>query len=154
MDNSFSKENTTDKKSTFLHDATHLHERQEVHEKGIFHANYGGKGFFGSIGQFFKNIKLSFEKNDIKELKNALNTEYTKYRDAYTAASRIISEDKGKQRLRKDVSKIENFLRSMIVKGSIKDSSHLPDNHLVLSVANQFASMGKEINKTINSQNK
>lgn len=159
MDDSFSQKNTTDKKLTFLHDAKHLHQRREVHEKGIFHANYEGKGFFGSIGQFFKNIKLSFEKNDINELKNALDKEYAKYASLYSSiklSKNETMEDKMNRmkQLQQDASKIENTLRLMIIKGS----GSLPKDSLVLSAADKFASldkeMGKEIKRTINPQNK
>ena len=123
MDDSYTKANTTDKKATFLHDATHLYERQEVHKKGIFHANYGGKGFFGSIGQFFKNIKLAFEKNDTGKLAEALKERYNNFSDAFVSQSKGLeatTKDRMKrlEQLRKDTSKIENTLRSMIIKGS------------------------------------
>jgi hypothetical protein len=159
MDNSFSQQNTTDKKLTFLHDATHLHERQEVHEKGIFHANYGGKGFFGSIGQFFKNIKLSFEKNDTGKLAEVLKKGYNSFSDAFVSQSQGLeatAQDRMKrlEQLRKDTSKIENTLRSMIIKGS----DPLPKDRLVLSFANQFdllhGKICKEMEKITNPQNK
>ena len=146
MDNSFSKENTTDKKATFLHDATHLHERQEVHEKGIFHANYGGKGFFGSIGQFFKNIKLSFEKNDMAELKKILDQEYSKYSNAYTMFSRSIGEDKKEQlhQLQTDITNIRNFLNL------IASNSSLPNEHPLWGAVDKFQNLGNKVTPMYN----
>jgi hypothetical protein len=118
MDDSFSQKNTTENKMTFLNDAKHLHQRREVHEKGILHANYEGKGFFGSIGQFFKNIILCLEKNDINALRETLNEECKKYSDAHILQSKARTGDiQGRMerlhQLEKDTSFIKNYLRTM-----------------------------------------
>ena len=115
MDTSYTKPNTTDQKATFLHDTKQLLERREVHEKGVFRANYEGKGFFGSIGQFFKNIKLAFEKKDMGALKNTLDEEFSKYLDGFTNQGRAtigLIEDRMAQlkQWETDISFIKNRL--------------------------------------------
>ena len=147
MDDSFSKANTTDKQPAFLHDAKHLHERREVHEKGIFHANYGGKGFFGSIGQFFKNIKLYFEKNNVSALDKALKEEFAKYSDAFnTTKLTMIKETKMKrlEELQKDLCSIENVLHTMTAQ------NQLPDSHPLWTNAKQFKQLGTQVTDLYN----
>lgn len=146
MDDSFSQKNTTDKKWTFLHDAKHLHERREVHEKGIFHANYGGKGFFGSIGQFFKNIKLSLEKNDTETLKNILDEEHKKYTNAFQMASKSIDENKEERlhQLQTDITNIRNFLNL------IASNSSLPEQHPLWDAVDKFQQLGNQVTPMYN----
>ena len=158
MDDSFSKPNTTDQKQTFLQDAKHLHERREVHEKGVFHANYEGKGFFGSIGQFFKNIKLAFEKNDMDTLKSTLDKECDKYINAFnTTKLTMIKETKMKrlEQLQRDISFIVDHLWVMASQSSPKTQSGSEiqsgsEGYKILwSAVDKFKNLGEDIAKSI-----
>ena len=106
----------------FLADTKELHQKREVHQKGIFHANYENTSGFGTVKQFFKNIKLLLQKNDMNALQETCLQRCLDYTNNYSMA--FLSKNTIKQNaLKKEVSEVMYGLNQ------IKGNQKLDNNH-------------------------
>ena len=107
--------NTLEKSGTFLSNAKELHQKREVHQKGIFHANYENTSGFGTVKQFFKNIKLLLQKNDMNVLQNTCLQRCLNYTNNYSIA--FLSRNKTQQcALKKEISDVMDGLSQIMGK--------------------------------------
>ena len=110
------------KEEHFLANAKELHQRREVHQKGIFHANYENTSGFGTVKQFFKNIKLLLQKNDMNALQNTCLERCLKYTDVYSSSA-IRKDELGLDALSQEINGIKKGLEK--IKGKQKlDRDH------------------------------
>ena len=117
----------------FLADTKELHQKREVHQKGIFHANYENTSGFGTVKQFFKNIKLLLQKNDMNALQETCLKRCLAYTNAYSTA--LIRQDRTKQSaLKKEVSDIMIGLNQIMSKQELNNGHPISKTLMALKV--------------------
>lgn len=151
MDTSFSL-NTLEKSGTFLSNAKELHQKREVHQKGIFRANYENTSGFGTVKQFFKNIKLLFQKNDMNALQNTCLQRCLQYTDNYSMA--VLSRNKIQQNaLKAEISSVIDGLEQIKGKQELNDKHPISKTLIALkTLQDNFKQQNfnkQEINKSI-----
>lgn len=130
MDNSFSL-NTLQTSEAFLSNTKELHQKREVHQKGIFHANYENTSGFGTVKQFFKNIKLLLQKNDMNALQETCLKRCSAYTDAYSMA--FLSKDTIQQdALKKEISSVMEGLKQ--IEGNQKLNNEHPISKTLIAL--------------------
>ena len=132
MDTSFSL-NTLQTSGAFLSNAKELHQKREVHQKGIFHANYENTSGFGTVKQFFKNIKLLLQKNDMNALQNTCLQRCLQYTDNYSMA--VLSRDTIQQSaLKTEISNVMDGLKQIKGKQKLNDEHPISKTLIALKV--------------------